>query len=571
MKPVFRISLFAALAVLVVFSSCSKTNKQGKWIPKDAEMALHINGKSLLEKLPWEELKKNPLFAEINADSSLPAYAKAVLDNPEYTGIETKSDLVIYSQKDDNGRMIVVAGELKDEAKFKKFNTEASKGGSLSEKDGISYITRDLVIVGWKKDRFVYLAQVPERKSYRGLDEDTVKPVSGRDMVAACKAVFDLSEKNSLAKDERFTRLMNAEGELHFWLNTEEIYKGAEGVDGMAASLMSKFYEGNITAFTVLFDKGRMNINYLSFVGKEMKTIARKYSGGKIDAEMLRRIPSRDVIAVFAMHFDPRGIKELIGLTGMESLINMGMVFLGFSIDDFVKANKGDVMFALTNIKPGSDKPYLDSMGKNGPHFRFDSPDPEFIFAASIGDKDAFSQLIRAAKKLNKQSGEIPDSALSYNSNAGYFVLSNAKTTVDQYLGNAKNNNADYISRISGDPLGGYVDLQYLMKAMPGKDMDSSSRIAHDAALKTWNNVYITGGNFSDGAFSYDVSVNMMDQNANSLKQLNDFIAAIAPAMLEERKKQAESDKTMEEMIRQLKETPVVTAPPPAVKKPIRK
>jgi len=570
MKPDLRISLLSAFVVLVVFSSCSKTNKQGKWIPKDAEMALHINGKSLLEKLPWEEVKKNPLFAEITADSTVPAFAKDIFNNPENTGIEIKSDLIIYSKKDGNGRMVVAAGELKDESKFKKFNTDASKGGSVAEKDGISYILREKVIVGWKKDRFVYLAQMPERNSYRSFEDDTVKTPVSRDMVAACKDVFDLAEKNSLAKDDRFTRVMNTEGDLHFWLNTEELYKGVEGMEGMAASLMSKFYEGNVTAFTVGFDNGKMNINYLTFVGKELKKIAKKYSGGSIDKEMLKRIPSKDVAAVFAFHFNPKGIKELVELTGMESLINMGMVFLGFSIDDFIKANKGDVMFALTGIKPGSDKPYIDSMGTNGPHFTFSTPKPEFLFSASIGDKDAFAQLIRAAKKMNKQSGGIPDSALSYNTNADYFVLSNSKTTVDQYLSSTKND-AGYISQISGNPVGGFIDLQYLIRITPGNETDTASRIAHDAALKVWNNVYITGGNFSDGAFSYNVSVNMMDKNTNSLKQLNDFIAVIAPPMIEERKKQAQSDQAMDEWMKKIKENPVVTAPPPAAKKSIRK
>lgn len=571
MKLDLRIALLSAFVMLMVFSSCSKTNKRGKWIPKDAEMAFHINGKSLLEKLPWEELKKNPVFTEINADSTIPAFAKDIIDNPENTGIEIKSELIIYSKKDDNGRWVVAAGELKDEAKFKKFNIDASKGGSVAEKDGMSYIMRDLVIVGWKKDRFVYLAEMPDYKRYRDFDEDTVNTATSRDLVAACKDVFDLAEKNSLAKDERFTRLMNTDGDMHFWLNAEEIYKGAEGMDGMAASLMSKFYEGNVTAFTVLFDKGKMNINYLTFMGKELKKIASKYSGGSIDKEMLNRIPSKDVAAVFAFHFNPKGIKELVALTGMESLINMGMVFLGFSIDDFAKANKGDIMFALTGMTPGSDKPFIDSAGDNGPRFQFDMPQPQFVFAASIGDKDAFAQLIRAAKKMNKREIAVPDSSLAYNSNADYFVLSNSKASADQFLNNAKNNDADYISRITGDPVGGYVDLQYLMKIMPGKDMDSSSRITYDAAMKTWNNIYMTGGNYSDGAFSYDISVNMMDNNTNSLKQLNDFIAAIVPALMKERKEQADSDKAMQEMIRQLKETPVVTTPPPAVKKPIKK
>ena len=60
MKYPFLIYIFAVL----LFTSCSKTNKEGRYIPSDASFVMHLNGASLNAKLPWEEIKKNELFKE---------------------------------------------------------------------------------------------------------------------------------------------------------------------------------------------------------------------------------------------------------------------------------------------------------------------------------------------------------------------------------------------------------------------------------------------------------------------------------------------------------------------------
>lgn len=49
--------LLAAVAI-ILFASCSKTNKEGRYIPEQAIFALHLNGESLSSKLPWDEIKK---------------------------------------------------------------------------------------------------------------------------------------------------------------------------------------------------------------------------------------------------------------------------------------------------------------------------------------------------------------------------------------------------------------------------------------------------------------------------------------------------------------------------------
>lgn len=565
MQIKLRTWILPALALLVVFSSCSKSNKQGKWVPKDAMMAFQINGKSLNEKLPWDEIKKNVLFEQAYADSALPPVIKNLLDNPENSGIDIRNDLVIFAQQDSIGGIVVVQGSLKDPAKFKQFNSDMTKGAAVTEKDGISYVTKAPMAAGWNKENFVYVMDAPQLKNkrrYIAPDDSTAMDTytAPHDLVAACKGIFDLKQGNSLSKDDRFTTLMNTDADVRFWLNMDEVYKNTEGTEALRMLNMNKLYEGNVLTATAGFEAGKIKVSYSTYVGKEMKKIARKFSGGKVDEEMLKRLPSKDVAAVMAMHFKPEGIKELISMTGMESMVNIGLVFLGFSLDDFVKANKGDILISLNSMKPPT--PVLSDTANGKPaEIRGFGPTPDFLFATSIGDKDAFNQLIHAGKKMSKEGNVNDNEKMAYNTNDKYFAIGSSKETVDQYLGKS-NTDHDFISHISGEPFGGYVNIQYILKSFSVNEIDSTEKALYEASLKMWDNLYMKGGDFKDGRFTYDMEVNLMDKSTNSLKQLNQYLGLLGKQMLEQRKKDADNDKVMEEMIKER----MSKLPPPPVK-----
>ena len=561
-----RTWLLPALAALVLLASCSKSNKQGKFIPKDAALVLHINGESLNSKLPWDEVKKNALFEKIYADSTLPPFMKPILDNPENSGIDIKSDLIFFAQKDSMGGIIVFEGTLKDAEKFKAFNLGASKG-SLSEKDGISFVSKAPVIAGWNKDKFVYVIDAPQMNRHQKYRDDDIVTTDAvpRDLMASCKAIFDLKESNSLGTDDKFTSLMKKEGDIHLWLNTEQLYEGMDGIEALRMIKMDKFYSGNIMVATAGFDNGKINLNYKTYAGKDLDAILKKYSGGKIDETMLKQIPSKDVAAVFALHFKPEGIKELVELSGMEGLINIGLMAFGFTMDDFIKANKGDIMVAVTDLKAKNDSVVIKGVNGKDVTFRNNHVEPNILFSASIGDKDAFNQLIRAGKKMGEDKMDDPDMKISYNTNGKYFAIGNSKSDVEKYLGSS-NNTADYISHITGNPIGGYVNLQYIMQATRSElAKDSSDKIVYDASLKMWDNIYLKGGDYSDGGLSYDIEINLVDKTTNSLKQLNNYIGVVGPVMDDKRKVRYIEDKVVVDSV--MIKKPVPPPPPKRVKK----
>src|SRR5215213_8535393 len=100
-QQLFKLTLLGTVAM--IFASCSKTNTQGKLIPKNAAIVLKMDGKSLSDKLPWDEIKQNPLFQQASSDTSMPAFIKTILDNPENAGIDPKTDFMFFAIKDSLG------------------------------------------------------------------------------------------------------------------------------------------------------------------------------------------------------------------------------------------------------------------------------------------------------------------------------------------------------------------------------------------------------------------------------------------------------------------------------------
>ena len=249
----------------------------------------------------------------------------------------------------------------------------------------------------------------------------------------------------------------------------------------------------------------------------------KKYSGDSFDKTMVKNIPSKNLAGMFVFNFKPEGLKEFLKLMNLDGLANIALAQMGFNLDDFVQANKGDILFAVTDVKK-------DSLA---------APTAQYIFAASIADKNAFNKLIVAGKKMGGPMMSNPATAgISYNTNDKYFVLSNNKNASDTYLTGTANNSFPFLDNISGGPMGGYVNFRYIMNSMMPAPTDSIGILTHDASVKMWDNMTISGGNFSDGGITQHWEINLVDKNTNSLKQLNTYAGTMS--VIEKKKKEKE-------------------------------
>ena len=544
-----------AAATIILFASCSKPNTQGKFIPKNAAIVLQIDGKSLSAKLPWEEIKQNPLFKEAYNDSMVPAAIKILFNNPDSAGIDTKTDLLLFLQKDSSGGYVAFEGTIKDANLFKTFNKQFTENGTESEKDGVNFISKSPVCIGFTKDKFVYVFDAPQMKQVDGLskrfqqDSIDMPSAKNRDLGATCKAIFALKEDNSLSKNEKFTKLLKESGDIHLWVNTEELSKDALQNPMLAMVNLEKFYKGSLTTATINFDNGKINIAGKTYIGEELAKIYKKYSGSKVNEDMIKRLPGKEVVGLMAISFKPEGIREILTMTNLDGVANMGLKFAGFTIDDFIKANKGDILFGAADLTLKTDS-VPNNFNDKEEFLVNEKPEFNFVFASSIGDKDAFNKLINAGKKLGEtQLGEDSKVPFVYNSNGSYFTIANNKQNADKFLAGT-NTNFDFISKINGQPFGGYLNIHLLLKTFESQAAkDSSAKIVYDASLNLWDNVAMKGGDFTDDAISSNIEINLVDKTTNSLKQLNQYAAKLSEVYKAKRVRQKKEMMTFEDVV----------------------
>jgi hypothetical protein len=258
-----------------------------------------------------------------------------------------------------------------------------------------------------------------------------------------------------------------------------------------------------------------------------MSKIASNNRPSNVSADLISRIPSSDVAAVIAFNYSPEALKETLKATGLNSLLDGFLAKADFSIDDFVKANKGEVLVAVTDLAATNA-----SMGNMG---EMHKPQVNYIVATAVKDKATFEKLVTIGWDLSKQMGKNRmDSAspspgakpgISYRVQNDWFALSNSADYTDKFLAGNANNKFAFTDRITGHPMGLYIDLQKLIHFAGSMGMgDSTKTQAVAIAANTWQDVIATGGEFSGGVSTMQMEINMVDKNTNSLKQLNQFV-----------------------------------------------
>ncbi len=503
------------LSGVLLFTSCKNSNEAGNFIPADASMVMHINGKSLQEKLPWSEIQQNPWFSKLMSDSSMTTLLKTIMQDPKNSGIDTKSDLMMFTKSDSLGAYVAWVGNIQNMDKFVAFSNELTKTtGKPDNHDDVFILKNNSMLVSWQATKFLMLMDAPPMKPDFGRDSlDTfsspAEKKSTRNLSDLALSLYDLKDKNKLGSDEKFATMMETEADVHVWLNAEAIYINEMSMQmGPIGMLnMDKLYKGSIIATSINFEDGKILTAMKAYAGKEITDLWRKYGGNKIDMNLLERLPSKNIAAEFSLNFKPQGLIELLKLANMDGFVNLFLNQLGITADDFIKSIEGDVFFAVTDIK-------TDSSGKMKPNF---------IFAATINDQASLNKLIGLAKQ---QGAVIAQEAggIYFEQNKTLFAIGNNEQAVKDYVNGTNKQQLEIHKKLSSSGISGFVDVQYILNNMAGlKSTDSLNLAIKNSSLKMWDKVVLSGGKFLNDGFVQNLEIDLLDKKTNSLKQLNNY------------------------------------------------
>lgn len=538
MKHFKASGLYGAIALCIFLCSCSSADKNALPVPKDAALVMHINTKSLSSKLSWEDIKKTNWYNM--ADRPETGVFKDVLQNPDTAGIDTNEPLAFFVRRAaKNQAYMAFTGRLKNAAAFEAFNKKAAEGQNVTvAKDGDinSMNLGERALVSWTADKFIYVvdAATPTMADFNmpqtdslGIDDTTTEykmlPNPPADLKGYARNLFNLKGDSLLVTDDRYNDLVKSDGDVHIWTNAENSF-GQDMPAGMLSVLkLDKYFKGAVGATTLNFENGKISVRSKGFYNKEMTDLIKKYEGDNLNTNFVERLPTDNVVAVMAMNYKPEGLKEFLKLGGLDGLVNGFLGEVGITLDDFIKANKGDLVLALTDFQM---KEYSVNLGEGTEPFKGTKPDINIIFVSSIGEKAAFDKLIEVGKKVGGQMRT--DTSVFYAMNNELFAIGNNRQSVDQYIAGGKKS-FPFVSKINNHPIGLYIDLQKVISAYnTTPSTDSAKAAITSASLAMWQDVVATGGEFKDGGMVQDLEINLVDKNTNSLKQLSQYADKLA-------------------------------------------
>ena len=525
MKTTIKNFLYISLFIFIL-SSCGKKTAD-VLIPEDASVVVHLNMESLTSKLSWEEIKSSDWFKMASEEGHHSDIQKKLLANPDSSGVDLKKDLYMFVQMRGTNTYVVLQGKLKDAKAFEAMVAKMDdKPQEIKKQGNFSYAGDDNGCVTWTSDRFIVVgnggSMQPRQDMFK--NHTPKAKISVDSILKYAKDLYSLPQKNSITNDSRYASIAGEKGDMHFWVSSGAFLKDAMS-SGLGMLKGASLLEGNVSGYTVNFDNGKITANTKSWFNNELGALMKKYPPDNVNTDMLKRIQGQDMSVVFAMNYPPEGLKEFLKLFGVDGMVNGFLGDVGLSIDDFVKANKGDLLFAVSDLTVenkemnlGPDKGGLSSSTGGG----------NILFATSINDKPTFEKMVDVVKsEVSKQGGAADLSMIKYTIKDNWFIAGNSQQSVDGFASGSTTDHS-FISKISGHPMGGFIDFQKLSGGMKSKQFGGMGDIFSGDSTKVWDNMIFYGGEMKDDAYVAYMEVNLFDKNTNSLKQINSFMSSVA-------------------------------------------
>lgn len=505
--------LTAMAALLLLMTSCKNNNKSGLYIPKDAAFVFHLNTSSLSSKLSWEEVKASAWFKEAYTKSG-DAYAQKLMDNPDASGIDAKSDFAFFVQRKGKGSISLFEGSVKDAAAFEALCKKIGKTEKTEKSGEWNLLVPDnSTVVAWNSSKFAVINDLP-LGAINPMGNGFGEPVhvSTDSLKIFVKDIMTLSGDNSLFEDERFASLLEEKGDMHLWMNSGALYADMTGL--LAMMKMGNLFSGNVSAATLAFEDGKISMKSKTYMGKEMQELMEKWESKKVDAAVFNRIPSEKVLGVMAANIDPASLQNFFKAIGFDGLINMMLAKQNITINEVLAATKGEFVFAFSDLS--MQKRTTTTVAGNAIDSNtFTKPEFNILFATNVAQRPTFEKMLSI---FSEGSSTLP---FSYKLNDQWFVAANNPQTADGFMAGNGSKKA-FADKISGHPFGMYLDLQGILKTNFSEESAAKSMLAESAAI--WEDMIATGGETKNGATTAEFVVNLVDKKTNSLKQLNRFI-----------------------------------------------
>ncbi|GEP95207.1 DUF4836 family protein [Chitinophaga cymbidii] len=517
-------------AAMLLLAACSKTPEQGKHIPKSAALVLGINSKQIQQKLVTEGLTVEKLFESLQQKDTSNAMTKAMKE-AENSGVDLQSDVYVAMVPGESGPAYIAAyAALKDASKFEAFIKEKSKKEVKAGTD-FKYVADENGngVLGFDKNMVIGIFGFDPNSARFGGRDQTPGGLDEKSATDILNNLFHMKADESIAGVESFKAVHKEKGDVVFWMSSEQIYAFNPGTPtGMGALMsnnMKKLTAGSFQTAAVHFENGKIRVNSLSYAGKEMQDIMKKYPMEKVNISMLENYPSEDIFGFALLNFDLRMIGDIIKLVGMDGLANVGLAEAGLTLDDILKAFKGELALIGSDFSVKSQPSEWDSS------YKVTKPELKWVFNMKVGDKAAFEKVMNSpmvGQMFTKQGEEyVPNQPLgpvAVSINDKRILAASDASLLSAYdAGKGKANvESSVLSKTKGSVMSMYLSVEKLVNNIPAEEMKLPDSVLND--LKGLLKDFTVVTEPSSGKTQKSVlELNFKNENQNTLVQITNF------------------------------------------------
>lgn len=542
------ISLIVIAAVML--ASCGKkAPNHAKYIPKDANNIVCIDLKSISDKLEKDSLTVTTLLETTKSVADEKTYNEIIKKFNELkdAGIDW-TDKIFVSTSSLNmwtygsQPAVEIVATLSDSKKLEDFLKKQS-GIEIKKGEDFSFTRNNNMAIGWN-DKVIIFATAEKKKTYDDYISDSsanAKPRSERnsdDVQDNLKKYFSQKKSESILSVDGFNDLFKKPFDIALFnqSNLDNLSGGA-----MAFNFLPKLKElvnGAYSYSRINFENGKVVLESNSFLSKRMGEILQKYPDRKADLSLIQNYPSQNIDGVLVFSFNPQVIPDLIKESGLDALLNLGLMQTGMSLDDFGKIFKGDFAVVISDFNVEKKVEVVN----NNYSRKEEDPKAKILVAARIGDEAAFDKLIAFAVKehMFKQNGNmfvpvdaegkekasskyiiaINNDLLTFASDSSVYVAYQSKTQNISLPEEIKN-------RAKDKPMIAYFDINKFLTGINENVIDSSDLEAKkimDKAKSTFKYASFSTSNFDGKSATLNGELVLNESNKNSLAQIVRFI-----------------------------------------------
>lgn len=488
----FKIIL-AFATVSLFFVSCSNKNNE-LTVPKDVSTVVRLNGASITSKANWNDLIQADWFRrdkQINTDS----FDRQLMEHPEQSGIELKSDFIYFTHTKDFIAYSAFEGKLRNASDFETMLTEKNPSKKKEDAGSFSYMAlNNADLITWTSSKFLFISGQQMMGQPGAVSFDSLKVYA--------KSILDLKKENSMESNENYAALMKEDGDIHFWSASADALSDIQfgPVPLIAASAMM---QGSVTDGTINFENGKVVIKSQQFLNQTLSTLISKYDSKPLSADLLNHVAAGASI-VIAMNYHPQLIKDFLKVSGTESTANKFLQDYDLSFEELLQSTNGEILMTAADLGPQqnvSDDEMEDDVFPFGGNL---------LFAASLKKDSAFKKVQTIVKQF------FPSAATTIQNN--WFLVGSSSASINHFF--SPNSNDAVVSKLSGHPIGIYIDIQKGLQQWNVHGLDSALLQQIELSKNFWRDVVSTGGEFKNGSIHFETTVNLADKSTNSLKQL---------------------------------------------------